>query len=70
MCLFHSTQTLQEKKILKVHECPICLEDMTKKIIVCTSCGQEMHPKCLKKWKLRCKLKRLEYNCPMCRAPF
>jgi len=70
MCLFHSTKTLREKKIRKTYECPICLEDICKRTVVCTACEHMMHAKCLRKWKLHCKLHRLDYTCPMCRARF
>ena len=42
-------------------QCCVCLEDVTYKTCITTTCNHKFHTKCLNSWKERKK------SCPMCR---
>ena len=70
MCFRFRKDTLRCQTIKVEVECPLCLDMISKRMMVCTECHTGMHKKCLDKWKLRCKLSERAFDCPMCRTEF
>ena len=67
-CSFKGKHIFEGQRYCGVHlpvgECPICIDHMTNRNSVKTSCNHLLHVDCLRKW-----LYKGSSTCPMCRQP-